>query len=65
MELYYALTILAFLILACACASKISSWINLPVLVVFLAIGMLAGEQGIGKIQFSDIYDYKKMREGK
>lgn len=54
MELYYALTILAFLILACACASKISSWINLPVLVVFLAIGMLAGEQGIGKIQFSD-----------
>ena len=54
MELYQALTVLAILILACACASKLSSWINMPVLVVFLAVGMLAGSEGIGKIPFED-----------
>ncbi len=54
MELYSALTILAILIIGCVCASKLSTWINIPVLVVFLGIGMLAGEQGIGQIQFDD-----------
>ena len=48
------LTILAILILACACASKLSSWINMPVLVVFLGVGMLAGSEGIGHIPFED-----------
>jgi len=54
MELYHILTIFAVLILACACSSKLSSWINMPVLVVFLGVGMLAGSQGIGKIPFDD-----------
>lgn len=54
MELYQALTVLAVLILASACASKLSSWINMPVLVVFLAVGMLAGEEGIGHIPFDN-----------
>lgn len=54
MELYQALTVFAVLILACACASKLSSWINMPVLVVFLGVGMLAGEEGIGHIPFDN-----------
>ena len=54
MELYQGLTVLAVLILACACASKLSSWINMPVLVVFLGVGMLAGSEGIGQIPFED-----------
>jgi len=33
-------------------SSKLSTWLGLPVLVLFLAVGMLAGENGIGRIDF-------------
>lgn len=35
-------------------SSKISARLGVPVLVLFLLVGMLAGEEGIGRIQFDD-----------
>ncbi len=55
-ELSHLLTVVALLILAGACASKISSRLNLPALLIFLAVGMLAGTDGIGKIPFDNAF---------
>lgn len=35
-------------------SSKLSSWASVPVLVLFLGVGMLAGSEGIGGIAFED-----------
>lgn len=35
-------------------SSKISARLGVPVLVLFLLVGMLAGEEGLGRIQFND-----------
>ncbi len=51
-SLMQLLAVIGILILACACSSKVSSWLNMPVLTVFLAVGMLAGTEGIGHIDF-------------
>ncbi|MGB2579281.1 cell volume regulation protein A [Elusimicrobium simillimum] len=40
-------------------ASKMSSRFSIPVLAVFLFVGMLAGSEGIGKIQFDNV-DFAK-----
>lgn len=48
------LAVLAALILICVCSSKLSAWINLPSLLLFLGVGMLAGSEGIGKIAFDN-----------
>ena len=45
---------LAFLLLAGACSSKISSILNVPVLLVFLGLGMVVGSDCLGLIHFSN-----------
>jgi cell volume regulation protein A len=42
----------AILLLIGTVSSKLSARLGLPVLIVFVAIGMLAGENGIGRIDF-------------
>ncbi len=54
MELAVIMAIMAVLILACLMTSKMASWLNVPSLVVFLAVGMLAGSDGIGKLAFDN-----------
>ena len=41
METIYVLTLFSLLLLLCICSSKVSTWIKMPVLVVFLGVGML------------------------
>ena len=48
------LTALAFLLLAGACSSKISNILNVPVLLVFLGLGMVVGSDCLGLIHFSN-----------
>ena len=48
------MTVLALLLLAGACSSKLSSVLNVPVLLVFLAIGMAIGTDGFGFIDFGN-----------
>ncbi len=40
------------LLFAGVVASKLSDWVGIPTLLVFLVVGMLAGEDGIGQISF-------------
>jgi cell volume regulation protein A len=47
---------LAVLLLAGVWASKVSGRLGIPAVLVFLAIGMLAGSEGVGGIEFAD-YD--------
>ena len=54
MDLFVAIAIVAFLLLASLMSSKISTHINMPCLLLFLVVGMLAGEEGIGKLTFND-----------
>ncbi|MEG2076966.1 MAG: hypothetical protein RRY34_10720, partial [Victivallaceae bacterium] len=35
-------------------SSKLSSFINMPCLLLFLGVGMLAGSEGIGGIEFDN-----------
>ena len=48
------LLIIAALLLLSVAASKVSDRIGVPVLLLFLTIGMLAGSEGIGMIHFDD-----------
>ena len=41
METIYVLTLFSLLLLLCICSSKLSTWIKMPALVVFLGVGML------------------------
>lgn len=52
MELNVTLAALSLLILVCLVTSKVSSFLNLPCLLLFLIVGMLAGSEGIGRIHF-------------
>jgi cell volume regulation protein A len=44
----------AVLLILCVLASKVTGKLGIPTLVVFLAVGMLAGSEGIGQIHFND-----------
>ena len=54
MELYVGLFITAVLVFICLLSSKISSHLNMPSLLVFLAVGMIAGSEGIGGLSFDN-----------
>lgn len=51
----------AVLLILCVFASKATGRLGIPTLVVFLAIGMLAGREGIGKIEFDDAYSTQSL----
>ena len=48
------LTVLGVLLVLAGIASPISNRLGVPVLVVFLGLGMLAGSEGLGGIHFDD-----------
>ncbi len=54
MELSIGLGIMAVLIMICLFGTKLSSWLNVPALVLFLGVGMLAGSEGVGKLAFDN-----------
>lgn len=54
MQLATILVILAVVILICLLSSKVSSWLNLPTLLLFLGVGMLFGSEGIGGLAFNN-----------
>lgn len=53
-ELYQVLTVVAILVLAGVCATKISAKLNIPVLLMFLLVGILAGSDRIGFVHFEN-----------
>lgn len=55
-EINSYLLIGGFLVLASVLASALSARTGLPLLLVFLAVGMLAGEDGPGGIRFDDFH---------
>ncbi len=54
MQLATILVILAVVILICLLSSKVSSWLNLPTLILFLGVGMLFGSEGFGGLEFNN-----------
>ena len=56
MDLFIGIAIVALLLLASLLSSKISAHINMPCLLLFLVVGMLAGADGIGKLHFDDAH---------
>ncbi len=52
----YILLVISILILISISISKLSENLGLPSLVLFLAVGMLAGSDGPGKIYFDSVY---------
>ena len=53
-QLHVLLALAAVLLFFGISASKVSARLNMPTLLVFLGVGMLAGTEGLGRIAFSD-----------
>lgn len=53
-SLNFLFLVTALLLFVSVIASRISARIGMPLLLVFLGVGMLAGEEGIGGIKFND-----------
>ncbi|MFT6472260.1 MAG: cell volume regulation protein A, partial [Neptuniibacter pectenicola] len=51
---YQYIFLSGLLVMLCVVASVLTRRIGAPVLLVFLVLGMLAGEDGIGGIKFDD-----------
>lgn len=54
MELAIGLTVFAFLMFVCLLSSKLSSRLNMPFLLLFLVVGMVAGSEGLGMLPFDN-----------
>ena len=54
MDIAYPVLLAAFLLLAGVLASKLSYRLGVPALLLFLALGMLAGSEGVIGIEFAD-----------
>lgn len=53
-EIEWVLVAVAGILLASVMASKVSDRFGVPALLFFLALGMLAGTEGLGRIEFDD-----------
>jgi cell volume regulation protein A len=53
-SLQVAMLLAGILLLIGITSSKFSARLGIPVLVLFLAVGMLAGSEGIGRIPFEN-----------
>ena len=51
-QMNWLFLIMAFLLFASVLASRLSARLGMPLLLAFLGVGMLAGEEGIGNIYF-------------
>ncbi|WP_027009465.1 potassium/proton antiporter [Conchiformibius kuhniae] len=53
--LNFSFLIIALLLFSGVLASRVSARLGMPLLLAFLGVGMLAGEEGIGGIKFDDL----------
>lgn len=53
--LNFLFLIIALLLFVSVIASRVSARLGMPLLLAFLGVGMLAGEEGIGGIRFNDL----------
>ncbi len=59
--IHYIVLGIALLLLISVFASKMSERLGVPALLLFLAVGMLAGSEGIGKVDFENAYAAKML----
>ncbi|MBQ6109305.1 MAG: cation:proton antiporter, partial [Thermoguttaceae bacterium] len=54
LHIFHTVALIALLLFLGIFASKISSWIKIPTLLMIMLVGMLAGTDGLGQIPFND-----------
>ncbi len=63
----FGLTVVGFMLLICCLFSRASNRFGIPLTLIFLGVGMLAGSDGLGGIEFEDYeltYDFGAMALG-